>query len=98
MEQEAINTLSKFKSQNESWFNQSKTKTTNGKEGNIICKDSIYIRQDSLIQIRCKQGNSKSTENTESLLSSRKPTTNGTLLKKRIFFGTTNQLRIKCVY
>ena len=55
--------MSKFKSRNERWFNQRKTKTINDKEGNIICKDSLYIQRDSLIQIRCKQGKSESIEN-----------------------------------
>ena len=44
-------------------MNHSKTKTTNDKGGNIICKTSIYAQQDSLIQIRCKQGKIESTEN-----------------------------------
>ena len=63
LEQGAITTLSKFKSRNERWFNQSKTKNMTDKEGNIICKDSLYIQLDSLIQIRCKQGKSESIEN-----------------------------------
>ena len=63
LEQGAITTLSKFKSLNERWFNQSKMKTITDKEGNTIRKDSLYIQRDSLIQIHCKQGKSESVEN-----------------------------------
>jgi hypothetical protein len=63
LEQGAITTLSKFKSRNESWFNQSKTKTITNKEGQIIGKDSQYIQRDNVIQIHCKQGKSESIGN-----------------------------------
>ena len=63
LEQGAINNLLEFKSRNESCFNQSKTKTTTDKGGAIICKESLYIERDIIIQICCKQGKSESTEN-----------------------------------
>ena len=63
LKQGTITTLSKFKYQYASWFNQSKMKNNTDKEETLICKENLYIQPDSFIQIRCKKGKSESTEN-----------------------------------